>query len=126
MTLTLELRHVGERCEIVSAKASATPFNNCGDFPVQMAQPWTNDFAVEGAPDLLDQRLARVELRDLERREALLLFPDGYYFYENVEETSKLRPELDPAEAKLDHADIEDCCYGYSSSASQRWPSQVK
>ncbi len=123
MTLMLELRHVGERCEIVSAKASATPFNSCDRFPGQVSHPWTNDFAVKDAPDILDDHLMRVELRDVQRREALLLLPDGYYFYENVDESSKLRPELDPVK---DFADVDNCCYGYSSSASQRWQSQVK
>ena len=123
MTLTLELRHIGERCEIVSAKASASPFNNCeGHFPEPVSHPWTNDFAVKDAPDLLDDGLERVELRDARRREALLLLPDGYYFYEDVEASSQLRPKLDPVEAEVDSAAIDNCCYGYSSSASQRWP----
>ena len=111
---------------IVSAKASATPFNNCRSFPEPVAQPWTNDFTVRDAPDLLDDRLTRVELRDVRRREALLLLRDGYYFYEDVEPTSKLRPEFDPAEVEMDPTDEDNCCYGYSSSASQRWPSQLK
>lgn len=127
MTLTLELRQIGERCEIVSARASATPFNGCeGHFPGSVSQPWTNDFAVKGAPDLLDDRLVRVELRDIGRREALLLLRDGYYFYENVEEFSTLRPELDPAELESDPTDVNNCCYGYSSAASQRWPREQK
>ena len=123
MTLTLKLRQVGEQCEIVSATASASPFNQCNSrYPEPVRQPWTNDFAVKGTPDLLDDRLERIELLDAKRREALLLLRDGYYFYEDVDASSKLRAELDPVDEELDPADPDSCCYGYSSSASQRWP----
>jgi len=123
MTLTLKLHQVGERCEIVSATASASPFNQCeGHFPEPVARPWNNEFAVKGAPDLLDDDLARIELLDAKRREALLLLRDGYYFYEAVDASSKLRPELDPADDDLDPSDPNNCCFGYSSSASRKWP----
>jgi len=123
MTLTLKLRQIGERCEIVSATASASPFNVCeGYFPEPVALPWNNDFAVKGAPDLLDDDLERIELLDAKRREALLLLRDGYYFYEDVDASSKLHPDLDPVDDELDPSDPKYCCYGYSSSASRRWP----
>jgi hypothetical protein len=70
---------------------------------------------VNGTPDLFDYRLERIELLDAMRREALLLLRDGYYFHEDVDASSKLRPGLDPA-------DPDNCCYGHSSSASQRSP----
>jgi len=114
MTLTLELRRVGKRCEIVSAKASAVPFNECGIPADEMPRPWTNRFVVKGTPNLADHRLARIELRDSKRHEALLLLPNSYYFYENVKPSSRLRPELEPEDAK-------GCCYGYTNSAFRPW-----
>ena len=110
----------------MSARASATPFNGCErHYPEPVSQPWINDFAVKHAPDLLDHGLVRIELRDVGRKEALLLLRDGYYFYEEVEESSTLRPELDPA-LELDPTGEDNCCFGYSSSASQRWPREQK
>jgi len=118
MTLTLKLRRVGKRCEIESAKASAVPFRNCDTQQDQEAlQPWTNNFVVKGAPDLSDDHLTQIELRDFGRSEALLLLPRGYYFYENADASSQLHPKL----WSVDTDDSKDCCYGYTSSATRSW-----
>ena len=118
MTLTLKLRRVGKRCEIESATASAVPFSNCGAQQNQEGlQPWTNDFVVKGTPDLSDDHLTQIELRDFGRSEALLLLPHGYYFYENASVSSKLHPKL----WSVDLDDPKDCCYGYTSSAARSW-----
>lgn len=115
MTLRLELRHQGERCEIVRAEASGVPFNGCGvPMDIGPQSPWTNTFVVHGSPNLADPELKQIELRDPTRKEAVLLLRTGYFYYEKVTSWSQLFPSLEGD-------DSTGCCYGHTSSATNWW-----
>jgi hypothetical protein len=114
MELTLWLEPREGRCEILAADASASGWGFWGE---ALPPTWVNTFAVQGKPNLGDKELARIELRDEAKQQALVLLPENYYFFEDVPRGAALHPRL------MGEEDT-GCCYGYTSADSERWSTE--
>lgn len=112
-TLTLRIEPHGAACVVRTATATSTPW---GDAPEPSApvgptsnRPWNNTFVVVGQPDLAAPALTRVQLYDADRRHAIILLPNQYWFFEYVDPDSKLVEALEP-----DSDICAACVYGYT------------